>query len=192
MLYACGKNTEPAIDSNNIPETIQADSTGVGLFRTVVLPRNVSGSLYLHSMPGRYEPLSNSVSEIEKNEIDIVVSLNSLDEIREKSPAYANAIDENSLPFNRLEFPIVDFGIPKDSVAFLNLAENLAGRLQSGENLLIHCGAGIGRTGTLATSVLIILGTDLNESLKAVRTAGSDPETEEQMDLVMWVADQKK
>jgi protein-tyrosine phosphatase len=188
MLNACGQNTE----DSTVKLKDNGEEEESNMFRPVVLSSDLSGSLYLHSMPGRYEPLSASVSEIEENEIDIVVSLNSLDEIREKSPAYANAIDENSLPFKRMEFPIVDFGIPKDSAAFLNLAENLAGRLQSGENLLIHCGAGIGRTGTLATSVLIILGTDLNESLEAVRTAGSDPETEEQMDLVMWVAGQNK
>jgi len=189
MLYACGKETKPSIDSNTIPETIQSDSTGVGLFRSVVLPHNVSGSLYLHSMPGRYDSLSTSVSEIEKKEIDIVISLTSLGEIRQKSPEYANAIDDNSLGFERMEFPIIDFGIPQDSIAFLNLAKNLAGRLKSGKNLLIHCGAGIGRTGTLAASVLISLGKNLNESLDAVRSAGSNPETEEQMDLVKWVAD---
>jgi len=189
MFYACGKNTKPAIDSNNIPETIQSDGTGVGSLRTVVLPRDVRGSLYLHSMPGRYDSLSTSVSEIEEKEIDIVISLTSLEEIRQKSPEYANAIDDNSLGFERMEFPIIDFGIPHDSIAFLNLAMNLAGRLKSGENLLIHCGAGIGRTGTLATSVLISLGKNLNESLKTVRNSGSNPETEEQMDLVKWVAD---
>jgi len=188
MLYACGKNTKPSIDNNNIPETIQADSTDVGLFRTIMLPRNVSGSLYLHSMPGRYDPLSTSVYEIENKEIDIVVSLTSLEEIRQKSQEYANAINDKSLGFERMEFPIIDFGIPQDSIAFLNLVENLAGRLNSGENLLIHCGAGIGRTGTLAASVLISLGKNLNESLDAIQNAGSYPETEEQMNLVKWVA----
>jgi len=188
MLYACGKDTKPSIDDNNIPETIQADSTDVGLFRTVVLPRDVSGSLYLHSMPGRYDSLSTTVSEIEEKEIDIVVSLTSLEEIRNKSPEYANAIDDNSLGFERMEFPIIDFGIPQDSIAFLNLVKTLAGRLKYGEKLLIHCGAGIGRTGTLAASVLLSLGKNLSESLKAVEDAGSNPETEEQMDLVKWIS----
>ena len=126
MLCGCGKNTKPAIDSNNIPDTIQSDSTSVGLFRTVMLPPDISGSLYLHSMLGRYDPLSTSVSEIEEKEIDIVVSLTSLEEIRQKSPDYANAIDYNFLGIERMEFPIIDFGIPQDSIAFLNLVENLA------------------------------------------------------------------
>ena len=78
MLNACGQNTEQTIDDKDIHETIQSDSTvklkdngeeeKSNIFRAVELSSDLSGSLYLHSMPGRYEPLSASVSEIEEKE----------------------------------------------------------------------------------------------------------------------------
>ena len=202
ILYACSENKKTSSDSNKFQIPDRGDSSGIkknkvkqkdiGLFRAVSLPGDVSGSLFLHSMPGRYDSFRTSTSEIENKEIDIVVCLTPLKEIRQKSPEYANAIEDSSLDFERMIFPIIDFGIPKDSIAFLKLVTELAGRLKSGENLLIHCGAGIGRTGTVAASVLISLGVNLNESLDAVRDAESDPETEEQMDLVRWVDGQLK
>ena len=54
--------------------------------------------------------------------------------------------------------------------------------------MLAHCGAGIGRTGTLAASVLVFLGVPLDQALETVHAAGSYPERPEQLELVEWVA----
>jgi protein-tyrosine phosphatase len=179
------QNNDKVVETDTIIENKKNN-----MFRTVIFANKVKGSLYFHSMPGRYEPLNASILEIENKKIDMVVSLTSLDEIRKKAPEFANAIEKDSLQFERIEFPIVDFGVPKDTEAFLKLAKHLAKRLQSGENILIHCGAGIGRTGTLAASILVNMDISFHEALDMIKQVGSHPETEEQKELVKWVVDQ--
>jgi len=65
----------------------------------------------------------------------------------------------------------------------------MAQALRLGERVLIHCGAGIGRTGMLATCVLMHLGVSRCEATQAVTGAGAGPETIPQEGLVGWVAD---
>jgi protein-tyrosine phosphatase len=160
----------------------------VGILRSVRLPARVAGSLRLHSMPGRNEPLAQTLGHLRSQGVEVIVCLAGRDEIRLKSPDYAAAIEAKTLPCAIEVFPIPDFGVPDDRDAFWSLASSLARRLRGGSRILIHCGAGIGRTGTLATTVLLALGESSAEARQAVSAAGSHPETSEQEALVAWCA----
>jgi protein-tyrosine phosphatase len=111
-----------------------------------------------------------------------------LEEIRRKSPEYFRAIKEEEIMFDLLMFPISDYGIPDNPNRFLQLAKDIGNNLQAGENILIHCGAGIGRTGTLAVMTLIWIGLTDEEAQMRVAIAGSFPETNIQKNFVKWVA----
>ena len=64
-------------------------------------------------------------------------------------------------------FPIPDLGAPPLEPVEL-LLNDLAERVQSGDSLLMHCGAGIGRAGTMAAALLITLGLGEQEALDVV------------------------
>jgi protein tyrosine phosphatase (PTP) superfamily phosphohydrolase (DUF442 family) len=149
------------------------------MLRSVRLPDGVPDELRLHSMPGRYEPLAGVCAEIQAVGIDIIICLAPVEEIRRKSPAYADALAENALPCPVEHFPVSDYGVP-------------ANRLNEGRRVLLHCGAGVGRTGTLATCVLLALGVPQEEAARAVSAAGSHPETAEQRALLSWCADRSR
>lgn len=158
------------------------------MFRSVALPPGVAGRLYLHSMPGRYEPLQATVDAVRMRGITQVVCLTSLDEIEGKAPDYARALQRNNLPWQQVAYPIVDFGVPSDRASFLALVNGIAADLRSGVNILLHCAAGIGRTGTVASCVLVVLGLPADEAAHRVEAAGSYAERPEQVELIQWVS----
>ena len=84
----------------------------------------------------------------------------------------------------RLECPIPDFSIPADPARFRERILNVAERLQDGQSILVHCAAGVGRSGTAAISILQSLGLDLVEATAWVKAAGSGPETDEQRNFL--------
>ena len=54
------------------------------------------------------------------------------------------------------------------------------------DEVLLHCAAGLGRTGSAAACLLKALGVEANEALQRVREAGSNPQNAEQSGLVHW------
>lgn len=164
------------------------------MFRQVTLPSGIQGRLYLHAMPGRHEPLASFVSGAQQANLDAVVCLATESEVRNKSPEYFDARTRQMLPFATKNFPIEDFGVPRseDQPAFQEFIKELAAELRAGKALLIHCRMGIGRTGTVATCVLVELGLESAEALRIVKSAGSHPEVPEQRDLIAWYSSRSR
>ena len=131
-------------------------------------------------MPGRYETLEQMWEAVENNQIHAIICLTSKKEVEEKSPDYASAIAEGRVPLERICFLVPDYGIPKDIEGFYALVRKVAERLTSGENLLVHCAGGIGRTGMFAGCVLNALGL----SQDALEESGSGPEDDEQEKII--------
>ena len=158
------------------------------MLRSVRLPEEISGKLFLHSMLGRWEELEEARRWLAEQRVERIVSLAPLDEIRRKSPVYAEAIEQQVLKPDIL--PVEDFGVPEDRGTFVATAKSVAADLTGGKNVLVHCGAGIGRTGTFACCVLLALGRTLAEAREEVEAAGSGAETNDQRDLLRWCAQQ--
>ena len=144
----------------------------------------VEGKLYLHSMPGRYEPIEDVWQAVRRLGIKAIVCLTPFDEISEKSPAYAAAMEAGRVPCDLRQLPVGDFQGPDDEDAFRRLAVDVADLLRRGRAVLVHCGAGIGRTGMFAAAALMALGLPRAEAARAVRSAGSEPGAGVQEDVL--------
>lgn len=158
------------------------------MVREVVLPDGVPGRLLLDGMPGRHEALPRTWTELTSHGVDTIICLAEPNEIAAASPAYAQALDRGTIPYEIVGHPIPDFGVPSDRGAFWSLAAAVADRLRAGDVLLLHCRAGIGRTGTLAVCILVALGLAADAAHQGVERAGSRPETTAQRDLIRWCA----
>ena len=157
--------------------------------RSIPLPNGVSGALRLHSMPGRYESLDQFRDELKREAIAVIVCLAESQELRTKSPSYAAAIEAKSVPCSFESFPISDYGVPEDREAFWSLASKIATQLRAGGRVLIHCAGGIGRSGMLATCVLLALGVQKDQAVRTILVAGSRAEAAEQKELISWCAE---
>jgi protein-tyrosine phosphatase len=158
------------------------------MLRQVALPSSIPAALFLTGMPGRYENLDEVLQDVRDQAISLIVCLAPLDEIREKSPQYYNAVTRGAVSCSVEECPVPDRGTPEDEHRFLATVEDAAGRLRAGERVLVHCGAGIGRTGMFATCTLVAVGVFPEVAERAVRAAGSHPETPEQHAFVKRVS----
>jgi protein-tyrosine phosphatase len=159
------------------------------LLRKVSLPAGISGELFLSPMPGRYRPLEKDLAEAKGKRIERLVCLVPERDITSKSPTYADALRSGALPWPVVQFPISESGLPASRDAFARLISCVAGYLDAGERILLHCVLGVGRTGMVAICTLIALGTSLEQAASLVRAAGSSPETHDQHRLVEWFAE---
>jgi protein-tyrosine phosphatase len=104
----------------------------------------------------------------------------------ELSPAYHALISRGKLPFRWLHLPVPNFGVPPDPGSFRGGVEEIAQALRNGDAVMMHCAAGLGRTGSAAACVLKALGLPTQEAVERVREAGSNPQNAQQSGFVEW------
>jgi protein-tyrosine phosphatase len=95
-----------------------------------------------------------------------IVCLNERYELEERYPQYVEWLERHRGD-RAVWHPIPDLHAPSlDEVeAFL---DELVDRLDAGESLLIQCGAGMGRAGTIAACVLIVMGVVPEDAVRTV------------------------
>jgi predicted protein tyrosine phosphatase len=154
--------------------------------RPVQLPPDVPGKLWLSSMPGRFEAWPAFLAAAQRSRLALVVCLTQRDEMCELSPEYHAAATSGSLPFRWMNVPVPNFGVPQDKAGFRREIQEIAAALRRGDPVLLHCAAGMGRTGSAAACVLKALGLATQDALERVRVAGSNPQNALQSGLVEW------
>lgn len=153
-------------------------------FRPLPLPETIAGAVWLHSMPGRLENWDAFLREAERCRVSLVVCLTPRHEIGSLSPAYEAALRAGTLPMRWLPLPMRDFGLADNLRDFRAGIERLAEAVTAGDAALLHCAAGIGRTGTAAACLLKRLGVPRDLALQQVLDAGSNPQSAAQAGLI--------
>jgi protein-tyrosine phosphatase len=144
------------------------------------------GRLAVSARPRSGEWLQAETLSWKEQGLDTIVSLLEDEEIAELGLILEDDLCATA-GLNYLRFPIKDRGVPTDRSGAIHLGTQLAQSLVAGKNILIHCRAGIGRTGLFAAAILVLAGADPEEALSAVGRARHVPvpDTAEQREWVL-------
>jgi protein-tyrosine phosphatase len=113
-----------------------------------------------------------------------VVCLNQRHELEDRYPQYVEWLQQH-VGDRALWFPIPDLHAPS-LVDLRPLLDEIRQRLVAGGHVLVHCGAGIGRAGTVAVCLLMDHGVERDEALALVarHRPMAGPEVGAQRELV--------
>jgi hypothetical protein len=118
---------------------------------------------------------------------DVLVCLIEEYEIHLRFPEFSDWLVAN--PERARHWPIPDWGVVGDDELY-DLVAQVVAMLRDGRRVILHCGAGIGRTGVVSILVMVTLGMPYEEAPVWVRKhrGGAGPDTtsqQEQLDRLV-------
>ena len=152
-----------------------------GGIHEIPLPPLAQGRLWLC---GKHAIGPDPEGLMERVAADGVVCLTEQHELADRYPDYVAWL-RSQPPTRALWFPISDLHAPTLE-QFAPVLTGLVDRVVTGDRLIVHCAAGIGRAGTVAVAVLVSLSVPLDEALDHVRRhrPAAGPEVGAQLELV--------
>ena len=148
-----------------------------GLFRLAIMPHPPGG-----------DRLDEAIRSLRANRVDVLVSM-----LLEDEAGQLGLSEEGHLcathEIQFLSFPILDHGIPDSTDDAIAFARRLGSLLETGKIVVIHCFAGIGRSGLMAAATMILAGFTTEDAILRVTAARGcmSPETLPQRDWLLNV-----
>lgn len=138
---------------------------------SAISPISIDGreALALTECPGRSQPYADSLARIMAWQPSLVISLIEEHEFPAGTAAFRAALGENGIDWRH--FPIRDYDIPDSAAPWAALSSAAWSVIDAGGRVLIHCRAGLGRSGMIAARLLVERGMAPERAMAEVRAA---------------------
>jgi len=146
---------------------------------------NWPGKVAVASRPRGDDWLADDIANWKRAGVNVVLSLLTSEE--ESSLGLRGEADQvRASGLDYVAFPIPDLQVPTSSAKLSETLDKLGANLAKGENVLIHCRQGIGRSGLVAACLLISKGLSPGAAIEQVSAARGlpVPETPKQREWI--------
>jgi protein tyrosine phosphatase (PTP) superfamily phosphohydrolase (DUF442 family) len=126
-------------------------------------------ALALTECPGRSQPYAASLARIIAWEPTLVISLVEEHEFPSGTAAFGASLAENGIRWRH--FPIRDYDVPGSAAPWAAVSRAARSIIDDGGRVLVHCRAGLGRSGMIAARLLVERGMAPEHAIAKVRAA---------------------